>query len=113
MFIIPNLAIHLNREVNKGTELNKQKELLPIAGVSGEGFSEHFFRELLAERLSVRPEEILDYEIGLYNADQPVYTGMNKELFSAPRIDNLSSVLAILNGLVEGGRDAVNVAAFF
>lgn len=113
MFIIPNLAIHLNREVNKGTELNKQKELLPIAGVSGEGFSEHFFRELLAERLSVRPEEILDYEIGLYNADQPVYTGMNKELFSAPRIDNLSSVLAILNGLMEGGRDAVNVAAFF
>ena len=59
------------------------------------------------------PEEILDYEIGLYNADQPVYTGMNKELFSAPRIDNLSSVLAILNGLMEGGRDAVNVAAFF
>ncbi len=44
MFIIPNLAIHLNREVNKGTELNKQKELLPIAGVSGEGFSEHFFQ---------------------------------------------------------------------
>lgn len=81
--------------------------------MSGEGFSEHFFRELLAERLSVRPEEILDYEIGLYNADQPVYTGMNKELFSAPRIDNLSSVLAILNGLMEGGRDAVNVAAFF
>ena len=55
----------------------------------------------------------MDYELGLYNADQPVYTGMNKELFSAPRIDNLSSVLAILNGLMEGGRDAVNVAAFF
>lgn len=34
-------------------------------------------------------------------------------MFSAPRIDNLSSVLAILNGLMEGGRDAVNVAAFF
>lgn len=114
LFVIPNLAVHLNREINKGKELNKQKEMLPIAGTTGREMSGQFFRELLAEELSVEPEEILDYEIGLYNADEPVYTGMKGELFSAPRIDNLSGVQAVLTGLLEGGRaGVVDVAAFF
>lgn len=113
LFVIPNLAIHLNREVNKGMELNKQKELIPIAGIAGEGMSRQFFRELLARELHVEPEEILDYELGLYNADSPVTVGIEEEFLSAPRIDNLSGVQAILTGLLEGGRDGINVAAFF
>lgn len=114
LFVIPNLAVHLNREINKGKELNRQKEMLPIAGTAGREMSGQFFLELLAEELSVEPEEILDYEIGLYNADEPVYTGMKGELFSAPRIDNLSGVQAVLTGLLEGGRaGVVGVAAFF
>ena len=63
VFIIPNLAIHLNREVNKGVELNRQKDLLPLAGMGGEQMSDQFFRELLAKELHVQPEESLDYEI--------------------------------------------------
>lgn len=113
LFVIPNLAIHLNREVNKGVELNKQKELIPIAGIAGERMSKQFFRELLARELHVEAEEILDYELGLYNADSPVAVGMEEEFLSAPRIDNLSGVQAILTGLLEGGRDGINVAAFF
>ncbi|MBS6397219.1 MAG: M18 family aminopeptidase [Clostridiales bacterium] len=113
LFVIPNLAVHLNREVNKGVELNRQKELLPVAGAGGEAFSGSFFKEMLAEQLQVSPEEILDYEIGLYNADTPDYVGMKRDLISAPRIDNLSSVQAILTGMIRGGRDGINVAAFF
>ena len=112
-FIIPNLAIHLNREVNKGTELNRQKEMLPIAVVGKEQLTDNFFRKLLAEELEVEPEEILDYEMGLYNADQPQYVGIGEDLLSAPRIDNLSGVQAILTGITEGSRDGINVAAFF
>ncbi len=112
-FIIPNLAIHLNREVNKGTELNRQKEMLPIAVVRKEQLTDNFFRKLLAEELEVEPEEILDYEMGLYNADQPQYVGIGDDLLSAPRIDNLSGVQAILTGITEGSRDGINVAAFF
>lgn len=113
LFVIPNLAIHLNREVNKGVELNRQKEMLPIA-YAGEGeMSEQFFRQLLAEKLDVKPDEILDYEIGLYNTDEPTYVGMNKELLSSPRIDDLSGVQAILTGIMEGNRPGINVAAFF
>ena len=60
LFIIPNLAVHLNREVNKGVELNRQKDLLPVAGIAGERLPKAYLRELLAERLNVGPEEILD-----------------------------------------------------
>lgn len=112
-FIIPNLAIHLNREVNKGTELNRQKEMLPIAVVGKEQLTDDFFRKLLAQELEVEPDEILDYEMGLYNADQPQYVGIGEDLLSAPRIDNLSGVQAILTGITEGSRDGINVAAFF
>ncbi len=101
VFIIPNLAIHLNREVNKGVELNRQKDLLPLAGMGAEQMSDQFFRELLAKELHVEPEEILDYEIGLYNAEQPEYVGIHEEFLSAPRIDNLSGVQAILTGITE------------
>ena len=61
----------------------------------------------------MEPEEILDYEIGLYNAEQPEYVGIHEEFLSAPRIDNLSGVQAILTGITEGSRDGINVAAFF
>ncbi len=115
LFVIPNLAIHLNREINKGTELNRQKEMLPVAGISGDRVTESYFRKLLAEKLKVDEEEILDYELGLYNRDQPEYVGFDeKSLYlSAPRIDNLSGVQAIVSGMIQGGRDGINVAAFF
>lgn len=113
IFVIPNLAIHLNRQVNDGIELNRQKEMLPIVGIAGEKASPDFFRRMLAEELQVEPDEILDYEIGLYNADRAEYVGWKGEFLSAPRIDNLSGVQAIVTGLTEGGRDGINVAAFF
>lgn len=113
LFVIPNLAIHLNRDVNKGVELNKQKEMIPLMGMAGEELSEHFFVDYLAKYMKVRPEEILDYELYLYSTEEPVLLGMNEEFFSSPRIDNLSGVQAILTGLVEGTREGVNVAAFF
>lgn len=113
LFVIPNMAVHLNRDVNKGIELNKQKELLPIMGMAGEEMTEQFFLNYLAEYMKVLPEEILDYELQLYNAEDPVLTGLHEEFFSGPRIDNLSSVQAILTGITEGGRDGINVAAFF
>lgn len=116
LFVIPNLAIHLNREINKGMELNRQKEMLPLAGIMGEEMSEGYFRRMLAEKLDTGIEEILDYELGLYNRDRPEYVGTGKKgpYLSAPRIDNLSGVQAMVSGMLEGsGESSVRVAAFF
>ena len=110
---IPNLAIHINREVNKGVELNKQKDMLPVVGL-GEGEEEAFFLDYLAGELRVEKEDILEYELGLYNTDTGDFLGMNDEFVSSPRLDNLTSVQAVTTALLEGEReDGVNVAVFF
>ena len=67
---IPNLAIHMNREVNKGVELNRQTDMEPIMGMVTEELNrDGFFMEFLAGELHVASEDILDFELNLYNTD--------------------------------------------
>lgn len=109
--VIPNLAIHMDRQVNKGKELNKQTDLLPIMGFAKE---EHAFLAFLAEELSVAPEEILDYELWVYCREKPQYAGLHEELILSPRLDNLTSVQALLTGIIESNRqEGINVVALF
>lgn len=101
LFTIPNLAIHMNRDVNKGVELNPQVDMLPLAAVLTERLNkDRYFLDFLAEELSVNPESILDYEIYLYSWEEGCLLGLKEELFSSPRLDNLTSVEACLTGLI-------------
>lgn len=104
VIIIPNLAIHFNREMNKGVELRKQVEMMPIYGVASEQMTEKAFTSLLAEHLGVSVDDILDYELMIYNTDKASFVGMNDEFISAPRLDNLSSTQALVEGLLSGQR---------
>lgn len=115
MFYIPNLAIHMNRKVNEGVELNKQTDMLPLCGLYEDvEEKEGFFIKLLAEKLGVKKEDILEYELNLYNVDKPEITGLHDEFLSAPRLDNMTSVFAILEGITGGERGTgINVACFF
>lgn len=111
---IPNLAIHINKDVNKGVELNKQTDMLPILGLDGQEAKEEFFRICLAKELKVEPEDILDYELGLYNTDTGDFLGLSEEFVSSPRLDNLTSVQAVTAALIAGSRSkGINVGAFF
>lgn len=111
---IPNLAIHINRDVNKGVELNKQTDMLPVLGLEGEEKDEKFFLKHLACELKAEPEDILEYELGLYNTDTGALLGLSEEFISAPRLDNLTSVQAVVSGLISGEREnGFNVGAFF
>lgn len=105
LFTIPNLAIHLNREVNKGIELNRQTDMTPIAGIGAEDLDDKFFVKMIARRLNVSVSEILDYELYLYNCDAGDLLGMNEEMISAPRLDNITSVEACLQGICHTKRD--------
>lgn len=115
LFTIPNLAIHLNKDMNKGVELNKQTHMLPIGGVCGEDEGENdWFMTYLSRALKVEREEILDFDLNLYNADTGDLIGLEQEFLSAPRLDNLTSVQALVNGLISGGREqGVNLIALF
>lgn len=100
MLVIPNLAIHLNREVNQGVDINKQKDVLPLLGTSEEN-QPNYFRDIIAKELQVAPEDILDYDLFLYNMDPSAMVGMNEEFIVAPRLDDLSSVYALLQGIID------------
>lgn len=114
LFTIPNLAIHLNREVNKGIELNRQTDLEPLAFVDGTEVEKDFFLSLIAKELRVSVSEILDYELYLYNCDAGDVLGIQEDMISAPRLDNITSVEACLQGLLKQQRPkGMNLIALF
>ena len=122
-FVIPNVAIHMNRKINDGIELNKQTDMLPLASAREQNCSnekDYSFREELAyhihriHNVSVRPEDILSYDISIYNAENPVYVGRDKELLMAGGIDNVSSEKACLDAITGvNGNHGIIVSAFF
>lgn len=113
--VIPNLAIHMNRDVNSGVALNPQTDMLPVLTVFGAGADrEHYLLNLLAREIGCSPEDILDYEIYLYNLDACSTLGLEEEFFSAPRIDNLTSVQACLTAITAGRRPGgINAIALY
>ncbi len=114
LFTIPNLAIHLNREVNKGVELNRQTDMAPLASVSGEELDEQFFVNMLARKCNVSASEILDYELYLYNCDAGDLLGIREDMISAPRLDNITSVEACIQGICDAVRcDGINGILLF
>lgn len=112
---IPSLAIHMNREVNKGIALSPAKDMLPLCMSIAEGFEKKgFLQKKLAELLEVAPEDILCFDLLLYNAEAPCEVGFDKSLLSAPRLDNLTSGYACLKGITEAERpDGINCIALF
>ncbi len=95
IFIIPNLAIHLNREINDGKSFNKQIDLMPIAGLFESDLEkEDYLLNLIARHLNIEKTDILDFELNLYESDRGSIIGEHQEFISAGRIDDLSMVHA-------------------
>jgi len=109
--IIPNMAIHLNREINKGFTYNPQIDLLPLmAGKVGEKGFLHYF----AHMCDIKKEEILGYDLFLYVRQKPGYLGINEEFIYSPRLDDLQCVFALVNAMgEENPKEYVNVCAIF
>ena len=107
---IPELAIHMNREVNNGVALNPQREMLPLFATGEKRMS---LMQYLAEKMQVPAEDILDFELSCYNADLPQKIGAEEELLSAPRIDNVSSVEAVIEAIQGKSETALNMAVIF
>lgn len=114
LLTIPNLAIHMNREVNKGVELNKQTEMLPVAGLLSEEQNTDYFLDFMAAELKVAKEDILDFELTVYCKEKPEFIGINDEFISAPRLDNQNSCSALVSAIIEETRaEGMNMIALF
>lgn len=106
LLTIPNLAIHMNPDANNGAKLNPQVDMLPLMALVTDTLDkDHFFLNRLAEEAGCAPEDILDYEISVYNAEPCTVCGLHREFLSAPRLDNLTSVQACLRGISAGMRE--------
>lgn len=112
--VIPNLAIHMNREVNDGYKPDKQKDVLPVIAVLNEKLSQdNFLLKLIASELKVNHTDILDFDLFLYEFEKGCITGANNEFISASRIDNLESVHAGLISLIDSKPTSTCVLACF
>ena len=103
LLVIPSVAIHLDREVNQGTALKANTDLLPLLGC---GTERGRFRALLAEAAGVPEEDILSTELFLYPRAAAVLLGAEGEFVASPRLDDLQCVFGCLEGFLaakEGG----------
>lgn len=110
--IIPNLAIHMNRNVNDGVALNRQKEMLPIIMMKPDGDTtkseEEVWSQFLADEINCDPSEILSYDITLYPVTEGALVGTDFDFISSPRLDNLTSCFGVLVGIVEAKKNKVD-----
>lgn len=116
---IPQLAVHLDRDANKGLQLDRQQHVQPIWGVGQPEDADVL--ALLAEHAEggpVDPARIVGYDVVLADSQPPAVFGRGGTLFASGRLDNLSSVHAGLGALVreaetvEQGRHIAVLAAF-
>lgn len=106
LLIIPSLAIHMNREVNESFKINKQVDTIPLLGLINEKLEkEDYLMNLLADELKVNKEDILNFELGLYEYEKGILIGMNEELISSGRFDDLWMVYAGIRALIDSSEN--------
>ena len=97
--IIPNVAIHFNREINKGMEYNPQVDMQPLWSAN----KEDKIYSLIAKKLDVEEDAILGTDLFVYNKEKSTFIGWENAFIAAPRIDDLGCVFGSLEGFLESG----------
>jgi aspartyl aminopeptidase len=115
ILIIPNLAIHMNRNMNQGVELNKQKDMLPLLGLINENLEKgNYLISTIAKELNVEFKQILDFDLFLYEYEKGTVMGLNDEFISSPRLDDLAMVHAGVTAIAKSeAANSTNVMVCF
>lgn len=117
LMIIPNVAIHMNREINNGYKWDMKQDLRPLlAGVQAPDAANPeaavpaadkstedigtIFRRLVAEEAGVSLEDVLDTDLYLYNREKASVIGLNGEFISSGRLDDLQCAFGTLKGFL-------------
>ncbi|SHE95844.1 M18 family aminopeptidase [Clostridium fallax] len=101
ILVIPNLAIHMNREVNDGFKINRQKDTLPLLAMINENLEkEGYLTDLVAKELNIQKDDIVDFDLFLYEYEKGTIMGPNNEFISSGRLDDLSMVHAGTEALI-------------
>lgn len=87
---IVSLCIHQNREVNKGFDINAQKDTLPILELINDTVEKLKLEDVIAKELKVKREDILDFDLFAYDREAGKILGLNNEFMQVGRLDNLA-----------------------
>lgn len=110
ILIIPNVAIHFNREVNDGYKLNPQVDMLPLFSQD----QEVTLAEMCAQQLGIAKEQILGSDLYVYNRDKGRIMGADDAFIGSPRLDDLQCAYASLKGfLAADPQSYISVYALF
>ena len=103
-FVIPSVAIHFNRAANDGLKLNPQVDLSPVAEIFTSGG--------LAKELEdfANGKKVEDCDLFVVCTQTPFASGYGNQLLCAPRIDNLSSAISSLEGLINSSPKGISMA---
>lgn len=102
MLTIPSVAIHMNRTVNKGFEINAQLHTLPVMMLDNEKeLNKELLEDMIAKELKTDKSEILDFDLYLYDREKGKIIGANNEFISVGRQDNLAMAYTSMMALIE------------
>lgn len=115
ILIIPNVAIHMNRNINKGIELNKQKDTLPLMALVNESLEKgNYLLNTISGEIGVDASDILDFDLFLYEFEKGSIVGLNDEFISSSRLDDLAMVHAGITALTRAeASSATNLMVCF
>jgi len=100
---IPQLAIHLDREVNdKGFMIDKQDHLRPIFTLNKD--KKNLLVPFLKKHLSFK--ELLSFDLFLVPIEKARFLGMSHELLGSYRLDNLSSSHACIHAFTKASQSS-------
>ena len=112
---ISHLAIHFNRAVNEGNKLSKQKDMLPVLGIITDELEKgNLLLNVIAEELKCCKDDILDFDLSLYDVNAASLVGLHNEFISSGRLDDLAMAHAGLCALLSSETsDMTQVLAVF
>lgn len=88
--IMPNVAIHMNRNANSGAVYDFAVDMIPLMRLAGSGQT---LKSRIAENAGVSENSLLSWDLILYNPEKPVIWG---DFITSPRLDDLQCAYASL-----------------
>lgn len=114
LLVIPSVAIHFNREVNKGIEYNSQVDMLPLYADASLEKEKSSLLKKVAKAAEVKQEEILGHDLFLYTRQAGKIWGESGEFVLSPRLDDLQCAYACVKAFSESSpKQYINVCAVF
>lgn len=105
--VIPSLAPHMDREIEK-KEIDAAKEINPISALILDGDNNTEIIDLIAKKLDVNKDDILSYDLNLYDVDEARLVGTNQDFIQAGKIDNMASC-AVLTDVIANATSEDNI----